>query len=147
MVIQDTTGLLIIWDVYRQSWHFANVTKSLTESTTCFHRHVCHQVSPSSNIQTKEKSEKRAAELTEHGDVDTGRLHHLGHAGDKVGELAVEAVVVDLLCHCHAQLTRDREQAVGLGEDCGSDDHFWRARERRSMFQGKTVNREGRTWE
>lgn len=83
-----------------------------------------------SDIQTKEKKENRAAELTEHSDVDSGRLHHPGHPGHKVGDLAVKAVVVDLLCHRHAQLTRDGEQAIGLGGDAGSNCHFWMMRKK-----------------
>lgn len=78
---------------------------------------------PNTNNQAREKNVNGGAELTEHRDVDAGRLHHPGLPGHKVGDLTVEEVVVDFLCHRHAQLACDGEQATGLSDDSGSP-HF-----------------------
>lgn len=95
-------------------------------------------------------------ELTEHSDVDMARLHHPGLPGDQVGDVAVEEVVVDFLCHYHAQITGDGKQATGLEGDSGIYAHFWVRREIKSMFkketrkqgeQEKTLKQEEKTWD
>lgn len=91
-------------------------------------------------IKTRE-IETQPVTPTEYSDVDTFGLHHLHGSRDKVGDLAVEVIIIVDLCHLHVQLTADRVETTGLYGDGGNYVHGW---VRKKTYLEKTQEGRGR---